>query len=259
MIRVTVWNEYIHEKEVPQVAAIYPRGIHGCIADFLTQAGMSAGTATLQQPEHGLSEETLNNTDVLLWWGHAAHEKVEDDVAQRVQRHVIAGMGMIVLHSGHASKVFRRLCGTPTGRLKWREAGEQEILWVIEPAHPIAQGLGENIIIAHEEMYGERFNIPAPDELVFISWFEGGEVFRSGCCYRRGRGKVFYFQPGHESFPIYHQKEIQQVIINAVNWAAPQARVEVGSEEVNYSPNPPVMKLRDTGFRAVDGLHDHQD
>ena len=259
MIRVTVWNEFVHEREVPQVAVIYPRGIHGCIADFLAQAGMSAGTATLQQPEHGLSEETLNNTDVLIWWGHAAHEKVEDDVVQRVQRHVIAGMGLIVLHSGHASKVFRRLCGTPTGRLKWREAGEQEILWVIEPAHPIAQGLGENIIIPHEEMYGERFNIPAPDELVFISWFEGGEVFRSGCCYRRGRGKVFYFQPGHESFPVYHQKEIQQVIINAVSWAAPQARVEVGSEEVNYSPNPPVMKLRDTGFRAVDGLHDHQD
>ncbi|MHC1787236.1 MAG: ThuA domain-containing protein [Christensenellales bacterium] len=258
MIRVTVWNENVHEQEMPEVARIYPQGIHGCIRDFLQAAGYEAGTATLQQPEHGLSEEVLDRTDVLIWWGHTAHELVDDAVVARVQGRVIAGMGLIVLHSGHASKIFRRLCGTPTGRLKWREAAEQEIIWVIEPSHPIARGLEENIRIPHEEMYGERFNIPAPDELIFISWFEGGEVFRSGCCYQRGRGRVFYFQPGHETFPIYHQKEIQQVITNAVAWAAPHTRIVPGSEDVNYTPNKPLMPLRETGFKGVDGLHDRK-
>ncbi len=259
MIRVTVWNENVHETEVPEVAAIYPKGIHGCIQDFLKAAGYAAGTATLQQPEHGLTEEVLNNTDVLIWWGHTAHELVDDKIVQRVHSHVIAGMGLIVLHSGHASKIFRKLMGSPTGRLKWREAGEQEILWVIEPNHPIAKGLDDHFIIPHEEMYGERFNIPAPDELIFIGWFEGGEVFRSGCCYRRGRGRVFYFQPGHETFPIYHQKEIQQVITNAVSWAAPHVKVVPGSEDVNFTPNKPIMPLRDTGFKAVEGLHDRKE
>lgn len=257
-VRVTIWNENIHETQVPEVAAIYPKGIHGCIADFLQAAGYPCRTATLAQPQHGLTEEVLNNTDVLVWWGHTAHERVEDEVVDRVHARVIAGMGMIVLHSGHASKIFRKLCGTPSGYLKWREAGEQEILWVIEPSHPITQGIGEKIIIPHEEMYGERFNIPAPDELIFIGWFEGGEVFRSGCCYNRGRGRVFYFQPGHETFPIYHQKEIQQVITNAVAWAAPAGQVEAGSEHTNFVPSEPIMPLRDTGHKVVEGLHDRK-
>lgn len=257
-VRVTVWNENIHETEVPEVAAIYPKGIHGCIADFLKAAGHEAATATMQEPEHGLTEEVLDNTDVLIWWGHTAHERVEDAVVERVHARVIVGMGLVVLHSGHASKIFRKLCGTPTGYLRWREAGEQEIMWVIEPDHPITRGIDEKIIIPHEEMYGERFNIPAPDELVFISWFEGGEVFRSGCCYRRGRGRVFYFQPGHETFPIYHQKEIQQVITNAVSWAAPEKQAKPGSEHTNFTPNDPIMPLRDTGHKVVEGLHDRK-
>ena len=58
------------------------------------------------------------------------------------------------------------------------------------------------------------------DNLVFISWHPGGEVFRSGCCFVRG-GRIFYFQPGHETFPIYYQPEIQTVITNAVRWVAP--------------------------------------
>lgn len=258
-VRVTVWNEYLHEVEVKEIAAIYPKGIHGCIKDFLEAGGYKdVKTATLVQPEHGLTQDVLNNTDVLIWWGHAAHEKVEDEVVARVHARVIAGMGLVVLHSGHASKIFRKLCGTPTGYLKWREAGEKEILWVIEPTHPIAQGIGQNIILEHEEMYGERFNIPAPDELIFISWFEGGEVFRSGCCYRRGRGKVFYFQPGHESFPTYHHKDIQQVITNAVAWAAPAGDIKPGTEETNFTPSEPLMPLRNTGHKVAEGLHDRK-
>jgi len=220
-IRVTVWNENRHEQRNEKVKAIYPNGIHGAIADFLSKEDdFEVRTATLDEPEHGLTDEVLNSTDVLTWWGHMAHEEVRDDIVEKVYQRVLDGMGLVVLHSGHFSKIFRRLMGT-TCDLKWREIGEKERIWVIEPGHPIAEGLGEYIEIPHEEMYGERFDIPAPDTLVFTSWFQGGEIFRSGCCYYRGRGKIFYFRPGHETFPIYYQPEIQQVIKNAVRWAAP--------------------------------------
>ncbi|SHE62632.1 Trehalose utilization protein [Caldanaerobius fijiensis DSM 17918] len=221
MIKVTVWNEYVHEKMDANVASIYPEGIHGAIAKYLKeQPGLEVRTATMDQPEHGLTDEVLNQTDVLIWWGHVAHHMVSDEVVEKVYNKVLNGMGLIVLHSGHFSKIFRKLMGTSCD-LKWREAGENERLWVVEPGHPIARGIGEYIDLPHEEMYGERFDIPAPDELVFISWFKGGEVFRSGCCFYRGKGKIFYFRPGHESFPIYHNEKILKVIDNAVRWAAP--------------------------------------
>jgi trehalose utilization protein len=220
-IRVVVWNEYRHEKINESVSAIYPNGMHTAIAAFLSQAGFDTSTATLDEPQHGLSPDVLDNTDVLIWWGHMAHDEVQDDIVTRVQERVLAGMGLIVLHSGHFSKIFKRLMGT-TCNLKWREVGELERIWVLEPGHPIAQGLGDYFEIPRAEMYGERFDIPAPDTLVFTSWFEGGEVFRSGCCYHRGAGRIFYFRPGHETYPIYYQAEVQQVIVNAVQWAAPR-------------------------------------
>lgn len=220
-IRVTVWNEYRHEKRSPEIAAIYPQGIHGAIAAFLNaQPGIEAGTATLDEPEHGLTDEVLDNTDVLIWWGHMAHREVKDEIVDKVQERILNGMGLIVLHSAHFSKIFRRMMGTACS-LKWREIGERNRMWVTSPGHPIVEGLGEYFEVPHTEMYGEFFDIPQPDELVFISWFQGGEVFRSGCCWYRGRGKVFYFQPGHETFPIYHQAEVQQVMTNAVRWCAP--------------------------------------
>lgn len=228
-IKVTVWNEYVHETMDPEIGKIYPEGIHGCIAGFLKEAGMDVKTATLNQPEHGLTNEVLADTDVLVWWGHIAHDKVSDEIVDRVYKRVLDGMGLIVLHSGHASKIFEKLCGTETGTLKWREDGKREILWVMDPSHPIVDGLEEKIVIPQEEMYGEHFHIPAPDELVFVSWFEGGEVFRSGCTFKRGKGKMFYFRPGHEAFPIYHMPQIQKVITNAVRWAAPVHMPEITS------------------------------
>ena len=222
-IRVTVWNEYRHEKKDPKIAQIYPDGIHGAIAGYLREeSDFEVRTATLDEPDHGLSDEVLENTDVLIWWGHIAHSEVRDDIVEKIHQKVLSGMGLIALHSAHISKIFIRLMGT-SGSLKWREAGENERLWVVEPGHPIAQGLGEYIDIEHEEMYGERFDIPVPDALVFIGWFKGGEVFRSGCCFNRGYGKVFYFQPGHETFPIYHKPEIIRIVKNAVRWARPTA------------------------------------
>ncbi len=225
-IRVTVWNEYRHEKKSEKIAGLYPKGIHGAIAGFLNdQMGIKAGTATLDEPEHGLTEEVLENTDVLIWWGHMAHREVKDEIVDRVQRYVLNGMGLIALHSAHFSKIFKRMMGSACS-LKWREIGEKNRMWVTAPGHPIVEGLGEYFEIPHTEMYGEFFDIPQPDVQVFISWFQGGEVFRSGCCFYRGRGKIFYFQPGHETYPIYHQKEVQQVITNAVRWAAPVKVVE---------------------------------
>lgn len=219
-LRVLVWNEGRHEKQDEAVGRVYPNGLHGAIADGLREAGFEVRTAVLDEPEHGLTEDALAQTDVLLWWGHKAHEDVRDEIVDRVQARVLAGMGLIVLHSAHFSKIFKRLMGT-TCNLKWREIGEKERVWVVNPAHPIADGLPDQFVIPHEEMYGEPFGIPEPDSLVFISWFAGGEVFRSGCCYYRGQGKVFYFRPGHETFPTYYQAEVRQVLNNAVRWAAP--------------------------------------
>ncbi len=220
-IRVTVWNEARHEKTSEKVKKVYPDGMHAVIAGFLNkEADITARTATLDEPEHGLTEQVVNETDVLIWWGHIAHKEVSDAIVDRVQKRVLEGMGLIVLHSGHFSKIFRRLLGTNC-TLIWRETDDKERLWNLEPSHPITQGIGDYFEIPYEEMYGERFDIPTPDELLFISWFEGGEVFRSGCCWRRGHGKIFYFRPGHETYPTFYQKEVQQIIINGVRWAVP--------------------------------------
>jgi len=219
-IRVTVWNEFRHEKIHDKVKQVYPDGIHTIIAGNLAEHDFEVKTATLDQVEHGLTEAVLAATDVLIWWGHMAHAEVRDEIVERVHQRVLEGMGLVVLHSGHHAKVFKKLMGT-TCSLRWREAGEKERVWVVAPGHPIAAGLDHYFEIPQAEMYGEHFDIPPPDELIFISWFQGGEVFRSGCCFYRGQGRIFYFRPGHETYPIYYQPEVRQVIVNGVGWAAP--------------------------------------
>ena len=220
-IRVTVWNEFRHEKTHEPIRRIYPKGMHHAIASYLKkQPGMKVRTATLDEPEHGLTDDVLKSTDVMLWWGHMAHHEVEDATVDRVQARVLEGMGLIVLHSGHVSKIFRRLMGTGCN-LKWREANDKERVWVVAPNHPIASGLGEYFELPAEEMYGEFFDIPAPDELVLVSWFTGGEVFRSGCCFNRGHGRLFYFRPGHETYPTYYDPNVLRVLTNAIHWCAP--------------------------------------
>ena len=234
MIRAVVWGENVHEQTNQTVASIYPDGMHTCIADALNEdPAIKATTATLQEPEHGLPQDRLDETDVLLWWGHAAHGDVSDAVVDRVADAVWGGMGLILLHSAHFSKIFKRLMGTPCS-LTWREAGERERIWVTAPGHPIAEGLADHFELEHEEMYGEPFRVPEPLETVFVSWFQGGEVFRSGLTYRRGAGNVFYFQPGHETYPTYYDKNIRRVLRNAVKWANPQT---VRHEDVDAAPN----------------------
>lgn len=252
-INVLVWGEYRHEKSNPKVAAIYPDGMHEAIAASLRKhPGLEVGTAWLDQPDHGLGGNVLDRTDVLVWWGHMAHSEVSDAAVAEVRRRVLEGMGLIVLHSGHYAKVFKALMGT-TCSLKWREATDKERIWNIAPHHPITAGIGEFFEIPAEEMYGEPFGIPTPDELIFISWFTGGEVFRSGATWQRGNGKVFYFRPGHETYPTYHQPDVQRVIANAVRWAAPTVCIPdscPNSPALEPLPEDPEATLRSTiGFR----------
>ncbi|WP_432482104.1 ThuA domain-containing protein [Kineococcus esterisolvens] len=224
-LRVLVWNEGVHEanRNPPDIGEYYPDGIHGAIAAGLRRLLPHAqvSTATLAEPEHGLSAEVLARTDVLLWWGHAAHGEVADDVVERVRQHVLGGMGLLVLHSGHFSKIFTRLLGT-TCSLAWRNEGERELVWNVKPSHPIARGVPSPIVIDRQETYGELFDIPDPDDLLFISSFAGGEVFRSGVTFTRGRGRIFYFSPGDQEYPVYHHPHVQQVLANGVRWAAPE-------------------------------------
>ncbi len=232
-VRVLVWNEFRHERKKDEVRALYPDGIHAAIARGIAGDGIQVKTATLDDPEQGVSEDALAATDSLLWWGHAAHLEVADATAERVHRHVLEGMGLVVLHSGHESKVFKRTLGT-SGSLRWREAGEREILWNLDPSHPILDGIGECIELPQEEMYGERFDVPPPEETLMISWFAGGEVFRSLCTWRRGHGRVVYFRPGHETYPTYHDPAVLRVIANAARWSG--RRVTLEQKCVNASP-----------------------
>jgi trehalose utilization protein len=226
MVRVTVWGENVHERRDESVRAIYPHGMHAAIASGLIDLlgdEVQVRTATLDQPEHGLSEALLAETDVLTWWGHIAHDDVSDEVVARVHDAVLGGMGLLALHSAHYSKILKRLLGTSCS-LRWRNEGERELVWTVDPSHPIAAGVPHPIVINAQEMYGEHFDIPSPDELVFVSSFAGGEVFRSGCCWTRGAGRVFYFSPGDQEYPVYHHPAVRRVLANAVLWATPRTR-----------------------------------
>lgn len=236
-IQVTVWGENLHEHHESAVSAIYPQGMHAAIAQLISDRLPDAQvrTATLDQPEHGLTQEVLAATDVLTWWGHRGHDRVDNAIVTRVQQRVLDGMGLIVLHSGHESKIFMRLMGTRCS-LRWREAHDRELVWTVAPNHPIARGVPQPIVLARHEMYGEFFDIPVPDELVFISSFSGGEVFRSGCCFVRGKGRVFYFSPGHETYPIYHRPDIGLVLANAVGWAYQSTPTPIETRKSQNAP-----------------------
>ena len=239
MIRVTMYNEFYHEKTKENVKAIYPNGMHGAIKEYLDAEGSfePMRVATLEMPEHGLTQEVLDNTDVLLWWGHVKHNDVSDEVVERVLRRVKDGMGFIALHSAHASKPFRALMGTDSHLLRWRESDDLARMWVVDYAHPIVNGIGDYFELKGEETYGEHFDIPQPDDLIFITWFSGGEVLRSGCTFHRGQGRIFYFQPGHETYPTYYNENVRKVIANAIKWAYNPGARPVGTGHFPVKPN----------------------
>jgi len=233
-IRVTIWNEFMPHQRIGVIHDVYPNGIHECLRQELAADDLEIRTGTLEEPEQGLPDDVLNTTDVLVWWGHSGHAMVNDALVDKIQRRIINGMGLIVLHSGHASKIFKRMMGTRCS-LRWREVGEKERVWVVAPEHPIAQGIPETFVIPHTEMYGERFDIPDDGKIVFMSWYEGGNVFRSGVAFQRDSGKIFYFSPGHESFPIYYDPIVVKVIGNAIRWAAP---LEIFPDRISHQPEP---------------------
>jgi trehalose utilization protein len=241
-VNVTIWNEFLHERENDVVRSLYPEGMHRVLATAVEeQIGARVRTATLEEPEHGLSDEVLDTTDVLVWWGHKAHARVDDAVVAKVHQQVLSGMGLMVLHSGHFSKIFKRVLGSNCS-LKWREADEKERLWNLEPSHPIMEGVPERFELEQEEMYGERFDVPPPDDLLMISWFQGGEVFRSLCTWRRGHGRVVYFRPGHETYPTYHNEHVQRIVANSCRWSARRVRIDTvkapNSSALEPVPNP---------------------
>lgn len=220
-INVTIWNEYRHEKSDENVAKLYPNGLHAAIGEFLSKNDdMKITLAALDDPDQGLPDEVLNNTDVLLWWGHMNHGEVKDDLVERIRQRVyVGGMGFIALHSAHHSKPFRAIVGT-TGNLLWGD-NQKEIIWNIMPSHPIAAGIPAHFELPEEELYAEPFQIPQPDAHIFEGWYEHGYVFRTGCTFLRGAGRVFYFQPGHETCPSFYDANVQRIITNGVRWAAP--------------------------------------
>ena len=244
-LRILIWNEFRHEQANPHVRDIYPQGIHGALAAGIKERlgeSVHVETATLDEPQHGLTAERLAATDVLMWWGHLAHDEVDDEIVQRVQQRIWQGMGLIALHSAHLSKIFTRLMGTSC-MLRWRDCGERERLWIVNPSHPIVSGLNDEYFeLPSAEMYGEFFDIPAPDELITISWFEGGEVFRSGCTFRRGKGRIFYFRPGHETFPIYYNPNVLTILTNGIRWSAPTGSSYFGDGREIKDPLAPLHR-----------------
>jgi trehalose utilization protein len=236
-IRVTVWGENLHEFRDQRVLELYPGGMHEAIAAGIRQnlgGRVLVRTATQDQPDNGLGEEVLGTTDVLTWWGHIGHDKVDDKVVERVRQRVLQGMGLLVLHSAHFSKLFRSLMGTSCN-LRWRADGERELVWTVSPGHEIAHDVPAVFVIEAQEMYGEFFDIPQPDELVFISSFSGGEVFRSGCCFYRGAGRIFYFSPGDQDYPVYHHEMVKRVLANAVVWAYREGGLLAAPYEIHHA------------------------
>ena len=237
MINVLIFNEFSHEKQWEALRKPYPRYIHGALKEAVEAEDVKVKCVTLEDPDCGINDEVLKETDVLIWWGHVLHHLVPDHVVDCIQRAVLNGMGFIALHSAHVSKPFTRLMGTSC-TLKWRD-NDRERVWVTSPSHPIAAGLPEYFELPQEEMYGEYFDIPTPDEVVFMGWFAGGELFRSGCTWHRGLGKIFYFQPGHEEFPIYYNEYVVKILQNAVRWAAPTKRIDGFT-----CPNAPLLEKK---------------
>ncbi len=244
-IRVTVWNEFEDEIRKPDILELYPGGVHEHIASFLRkEEDMEVRTATFKDEiAFGIPDEVIDRTDVLILYSHMLQDMVSDERVQKViDRVVNEGMGLIVLHSGLWNKLTQRLIG-PGGYNGYREIRERERVWVVDQGHPIAKDLPIYFDFAHSEMYGEPATFPAPDELIFLSWYQGGEAARSGMTWRRGAGKIFYFSPGHARYDVMHSEYYQRVVINAVRWVAPTQKIE----QINRSAKLPAIEPIEPG------------
>jgi trehalose utilization protein len=269
-IRVLVWDE-----QQPQQKEAYGEKFLGetIAAHLEQQSGLSVKTARLDEAEQGLSDATLEHTDVLVFWCHRRVKEQDDARMEAIVKRVLDGkLSLIALHSAHWAKPFVRLMQerakadalqqlpeAERASAKWEFVNEQPYykgvkndapltpalahengvwklalplcvfpayradgapghLTTVLPQHPIAAGLPAHWDIPQTEMYGEPFHVPAPDEVVFEESWDKGEHFRSGCVWNVGKGRVFYFRPGHEIYPIFKQAEPLKVVENAARW-----------------------------------------
>lgn len=242
-MNITIFNEYHPNEHTGKAEKNYPGGIHIALKSIFESQEYDVVTATQEQACNGLTDEILDNTDVLLWWSKNWDNELLNSVADKVVSRIREGMGAVFLHSAKNSKPFLRLTGTTsaTAPVSWKEPGESERLFVVSPAHPIAEGIPSGYVIPNEEPYCEYFDIPKPDDIVFLGGFGNGMCIRAGVTFTRGAGKIFFFQPGHDSFPVYNDKVIRRIILNAVNWAKPVAKPAPIAEET---------KPEQTGFKA---------
>lgn len=218
---VVVWSEGTAPKEV------YPNDINGAIAEGLKELkGWEVVVANLSDPNQGLPDELLNRADVLIWWGHQRHDQVKDPLVSKIVKRVKEdGMGFISLHSSHFAKPNKALMGTACS---WGAyVGDSTTLKVTvkDPGHPIAKGVKEFTIV-HNERYSDPYAVPTPQSVVFegIATLKDGKVDPSqqGFTWQIGKGKMFYFQPGHETNPVFYDANVGRIMINAVQWAAPE-------------------------------------
>jgi len=227
--KVVVWSEGTANVD-PGSKGIYPQDINTAIADGLKPLearGWEIVKASLNDPDQGISQALLESTDVLIWWGHKKHGEVKDELVERIAARVNAGqMGFIGTHSAHFSKPLKKLLGTPCSWGEYVADGTSAEIIVKEPNHPICKGV-TNFKLPKIERYGEPFKCPTPEAVPLDGLYTRPDgktqPGRMGLCWTIGKGKVFYFTPGHETYNDYHRPEVRQIFINAVEWAAPKA------------------------------------
>lgn len=273
-IHVLIWDEQQTEQQ-----EVYPNFLGNQLAKHLRkQEHLSVVVVTPDDPQQGLSDENLDQADVLIWWGHRRHKEITPETGQKIVARIQSGdLQMIALHSAHFATPFMeamaartrqdverdypqsswsnveveylpyqrkahrnemtmliepwvRVFKFPDGREKlqvqlpncvfpnWRNDGKPSYIQTLLPSHPIAAGVSATFTLPKTEMYAEPFHVPAPDEVVFEERWETGEWFRSGSVWNLGKGKVFYFRPGHETFAVFLEEAPLRIIENAVLW-----------------------------------------
>ncbi|MEZ5042821.1 MAG: alpha/beta hydrolase fold domain-containing protein [Saprospiraceae bacterium] len=274
-IKVVVWDE----RQKKQQKA-YPDFMGNHIADYLKKNDLlRVYSVGLDDPEQGLSDEVLENCEVMIWWGHVRHPEISVATSKKLIERVKAGtLEMIFLHSAHWANPFVEAMNEvtrqrveakyatleaqvtiefvtppdslrfrvpklgemvkpaiyerkfPDGQLKvkvdmptcifpfYRADGKPSTVITLQPKHPIAKGIPSQFTIPATEMYDEPFHVPDPDEVIFEERWETGEWFRSGSLWNVGKGKVFYFRPGHETYKVYYEVMPLKIIENTVLW-----------------------------------------
>jgi trehalose utilization protein len=222
--RVVVWSEGTAQED-----KVYPDDINSAIADGLRKRleGWTVEIAGLKDPEQGCSQASLDRCDVLIWWGHKKHRDVKDEYVERIVRRVKEeGMGFISVHSSHFAKPNRRLMGTPCSWAAYENDGCKLKIIVKDPSHPLAKGL-KDFTLPQVERYSEPYRVPAPESVplegTYVYPNGKEEPVRVGLCWTIGKGRMFYFVPGHETYRDFYMDEVNQIMANAVMWAAPIA------------------------------------